>query len=159
MPVYTAPKSILAHPGVESCTPVSGGFYRHHVRLRPGWNFSQGGLDRQTEGRFETAADFRYAYAVERVLLSEAEEAQLWRDCVRAMFDLDNPEGFAPERPAHLPRLVSRAPAGWTYAPGSEVLHGFSSEQPDEVAARLAVTPCTCPDCKGVPPIGGPLRR
>ena len=141
---YVAPVTIATHPGVASCTPAHGGHYRHHVRLKDGWSFSQGRLAWQQEARFATVADFRFAEPAERPYTTEAERRQQWADVLAEMF---GPENAAPERPAHERRMVSRAPAGWQWTPGSREIHGYSFETPDEVAARLAVTPCPCAVC------------
>jgi hypothetical protein len=65
---YTAPKTILNHPAVETCDfgPDSGvEDYRHDVWLREGWTFKYGRNAGCRGCHFNTVADFLNAKPVQ----------------------------------------------------------------------------------------------
>ena len=57
---YSAPKEVIQHPAVESCTSgeATGSDYKHYVELKPGWRivypYDLGSLF------FHTVKDWRY---------------------------------------------------------------------------------------------------
>ena len=66
--MYKAPKTIIKHPGVETCeSAMSSGIdneYKHDVWLKEGWCWNNGRTKGCRGGHFRRVKDFIYAEPV-----------------------------------------------------------------------------------------------